>query len=90
MLIEVYMVNSLDAVDEPKNLNNMHSVLRQSTDTVSILYTTNSRKKTNNKRKCFKHKHKVMIIQTIQRKSTTENAGYTDRAVPRKTRENHI
>ena len=31
-----------------------------------------------------------MIIQTIQRKSTTENAGYTDRAIPRKTTESHI
>ena len=53
--MEVYMVKSLDAVDEQKHLNNMHSVLRQSTDTVSILYTTNSRKKTNNSRKCFKN-----------------------------------
>lgn len=54
------MVKSLDAVDEQEHLNNMHSVLRQSTDTVSILYATNFRekkkkKKTSYRRKCFKN-----------------------------------
>lgn len=50
MLTEVYMVKSLDAVDEQEHLNNMHSVLRQSTDTVSILYATNFREKKKKKK----------------------------------------